>query len=164
MIRRIENTQTSAYGHGENDIITPVAAFSAFSVISHPWLYNGEEGQITEEWLTSLPVSDSLCTKYTHTHTPAHTLVGGQYLAGWPPRKTIRSSDSTRKALKYGALTNIYHIIISSSNHFSDPQVVGSTNTAILHIIVHQPSASWGHWRSAHCARLSSCLPSSPLS
>ena len=47
---------------------------------------------------------------HAHTHT-AHTLVGGQYLAGWPPRKTIRSSDSTRKALKYGALTNIYHII-----------------------------------------------------
>ena len=46
-------------------------------------------------------------------HT-AHTLVGGQYLAGWPPRKTIRSSDSTRKASKYGALTNIY--IISTVN------------------------------------------------
>ena len=44
---------------------------------------------------------------HTHTHT-AHILVGGQYLAGWPPRKTIRSSESTRKASKYGASTNIY--------------------------------------------------------
>ena len=54
---------------------------------------------------------------YTRTHT-AHTLVGGQYLAGWPPRKTIRSSDSTRKALKYGALTNIYYIIYHITTRF----------------------------------------------
>ena len=37
--------------------------------------------------------------QYTHAHTHTHTaqtLVGDQYLAGWPPRKTIRSSESMR--------------------------------------------------------------------
>ena len=40
--------------------------------------------------------------QYTHTHTHAHTaglLVGDQYLAGWPPRKTIRFK-SMRKSIE----------------------------------------------------------------
>ena len=32
--------------------------------------------------------------QYTHSHT-AHTIVVGQYLAGWPPRKIIRACDSS---------------------------------------------------------------------
>ena len=43
--------------------------------------------------------NDYQTKQYTHTHT-ARALLGGQYLAGWPPRKTIRSSESMRKSIE----------------------------------------------------------------
>jgi len=37
------------------------------------------------------------------------------------------------------------------AHSLSDPWVIGSNpSSAYFHIIVHQPSASWDHWRSAH--------------
>ena len=55
-------------------------------------------------------INDRQSSTHAHTHC-THISWWSVYVAGWPPRKTIRSSDSTRKALKYGALTNIYYII-----------------------------------------------------
>jgi hypothetical protein len=52
-------------------------------------------------------------TLYCAHHT-AHTLDGGQYLDGWPPRKTTRSSDSSVKKTTV-ARQQMY--VVSSSYH-----------------------------------------------
>ena len=47
-------------------------------------------------FLTATPACDYLtCLWLPLIHT-VHTIFGGQYLAGWSPRKTIRSSDLMR--------------------------------------------------------------------
>jgi hypothetical protein len=52
-------------------------------------------------------------TVHTHTHThTAHTLVGGQYSAGWPPRNTIRSSESMRRSIEKWSVDKYIKITI----------------------------------------------------
>ena len=50
--------------------------------------------------------------QYNHPHT-TRTLDGGQYLAGWPLRKTIRSSESMRKGMEIWSVNKSIKITIT---------------------------------------------------
>ena len=71
--------------------------------------------------------------QYSHI---ARTLVEGQYLAGWPPRKTIRSSESMRENIeiwsggKYIIIT--IKVTIHSPNDVVSSPVDSSRNFEVI--------------------------------
>jgi len=65
---------------------------------------------------------------------------GANYHTWYPSGKRGRPWNS-----KWGAV--MYRV----AHSLSYPYVMGSNpSSAYFHIIVHQPSASWDHWRNAH--------------
>ena len=70
----------------------------------------------------------------TKQYTHIHTLVDDQYLAGWPPRKIILSSESMCKSIEIWSI-NKYIIIIIINNLCSNSEEKKLANNH-LHVII----------------------------